>query len=135
VINDHSLHIFVDEKAGTGKTHIVNVICDKIRSLGCVVLPTAIAAFAAQHYAGGRTTHSAFKVRACLPIINWLFWGFCADSRQWQQQDVTVPHSSEWSTGGAYQNGWPYNMWCPNMPWEPEQLSVCLCCHHCHQQH
>jgi hypothetical protein len=73
VINDHSLHIFVDGKAGTGKTHIVNVICDKIRSLGRIVLPTAIAAFAAQHYAGGRTTHSAFKVCACLHMVNLLF--------------------------------------------------------------
>jgi hypothetical protein len=57
-----SLHIFVDGKAGTGKTHLLNVICNKVRSLGRIVLPTAAAAFAAQHYAGGRTTHSAFKV-------------------------------------------------------------------------
>jgi len=63
VNNNRSLHIFVDGKAGTGKTYLLNVICDKVRSQGCIVLPTAIAAFAAQHYAGGRTTHSAFKVR------------------------------------------------------------------------
>jgi hypothetical protein len=63
VLEEQSLHIFVDGKAGTGKTYLVNMICNKIRSLGRIVLPTAIAAFAAQHYAGGRTTHSAFKVR------------------------------------------------------------------------
>jgi hypothetical protein len=51
--DDRSLQIFVDEKARTGKTHLLNVICDKIRSLGCIVLPTAAAAFAAQHYPGG----------------------------------------------------------------------------------
>jgi Cdc6-like AAA superfamily ATPase len=62
VIEERGLHIFVDGKAGTGKTYLVNMICNKIRSLGRIVLPTAIAAFAAQHYAGGRTTHSAFKV-------------------------------------------------------------------------
>jgi len=62
VNNGLGLQIFVDGKAGMGKTFIVNAICDKVRSLGRIVLPTAIAAFAAQHYAGGRTTHSAFKV-------------------------------------------------------------------------
>jgi hypothetical protein len=62
VLDDRSLHIFVDGKAGTGKTYLVNMICNKICLLGRIVLPTAIAAFAAQHYAGGRTTHSAFKV-------------------------------------------------------------------------
>jgi hypothetical protein len=62
LFQDKSLHIFVDGKAGTGKTHLLNVICDKVRWLGRIVLSTAAAAFAAQHYAGGRTTHSAFKV-------------------------------------------------------------------------
>jgi hypothetical protein len=62
VFDDDSIHIFVDGKAGTGKTYLLNVICDKVRSLGRIVLPTAAAAFAAQHYAGGRTTHSTFKV-------------------------------------------------------------------------
>jgi chromosomal replication initiation ATPase DnaA len=64
---DRSLHIFVDGKAGTGKTHLLNVICNKVRSLGRIVLPTVAAAFATQHYAGGRMTHSAFKV--CFTIM------------------------------------------------------------------
>ena len=49
VVNGKSLHVFIDGKAGTGKTHLVNVICDKIRLLARIVLPMAIAAFAAQH--------------------------------------------------------------------------------------
>jgi PIF1-like helicase len=53
---------FVDGKAGRGKTTVLNAVCQKARSMGRIVLPTAIAAFAAQQYAGGRTTHSAFKV-------------------------------------------------------------------------
>jgi hypothetical protein len=65
ILSDHALQIFVDGKAGMEKTFLVNAICDKVRSMGRVVLPTAIAAFAAQHYAGGHTTHSAFKVRIC----------------------------------------------------------------------
>jgi chromosomal replication initiation ATPase DnaA len=66
---DRSLHIFVDGKAGTGKTHLLNVICDKVRSLGWIVLPTVAAAFAAQHYAGGQMTHSAFKVCFTITIM------------------------------------------------------------------
>jgi hypothetical protein len=62
VIENQPLRIFIDGKAGTGKTFLVQTICDKIRSLGRIVLPTATPAFAAQHYKGGRTTHSAFKV-------------------------------------------------------------------------
>lgn len=57
-----SLLIFVDGQAGTGKTFLVKTLCDKVRSLGLIVLPTATAGYAAQHYNGGRTTHSAFKV-------------------------------------------------------------------------
>lgn len=57
------LMLFVDGKAGRGKTFLLNAICDKIRSQGKIVLPTATAAFAAQLYPGGRTTHSTFKVR------------------------------------------------------------------------
>jgi chromosomal replication initiation ATPase DnaA len=61
-IQNLPLCLFIDGKAGTGKTYLVQTICDKIWSLGCIILPTATAAFAAQHYQGGRTTHSAFKV-------------------------------------------------------------------------
>jgi chromosomal replication initiation ATPase DnaA len=62
VIQNQPLRIFIDGKAGTGKTYLVQTICDKIRSLGRIVLPTATPAFAVQHYEGRRTTHSAFKV-------------------------------------------------------------------------
>ena len=62
VMTEQSHIAFVDGKAGRGKTFLVNAICDKIRSLGRIVIPTATAAFAAQLYPGGRTTHSVFKV-------------------------------------------------------------------------
>jgi hypothetical protein len=70
VIKGQPLRIFIDGKAGTGKTYLVQTICDKIRSLGRIVLPTATSAFAAQHYKGGRTTHSAFKVMYLIIISN-----------------------------------------------------------------
>jgi hypothetical protein len=62
VINNAPLLLFVDGKAGRGKTMLINTLCDRVRSLGRIVLPTATAAFAAQLFPGGRTTHSAFKV-------------------------------------------------------------------------
>ena len=62
VLKQESLLAFIDGKAGQGKTFLINAICDKVRSLGYIVIPTATAAFAAQLYPGGRTTHSAFKV-------------------------------------------------------------------------
>lgn len=58
VANDCADYLFVDGKAGTGKTTVVKAICDKIRSMGKIVLPTATSAFAAQLYPGGRTTHA-----------------------------------------------------------------------------
>ena len=68
VVENQPLLMFIDGKAGTGKTYLIQTICDKIRSLGRIVLPTATPAFAAQHYDGGRTTHSAFKVISSLLI-------------------------------------------------------------------
>ena len=62
VANEGADYLFVDGKAGTGKTTVVKAICDKIRSMGKIVLPTATSAFAAQLYPGGRTTHATFKV-------------------------------------------------------------------------
>ena len=62
VLTEQPLIAFVDGKAGRGKTYLVNAICNKVRSLGRIVIPTATAAFAAQLYPGGRTTHSVFKV-------------------------------------------------------------------------
>jgi hypothetical protein len=59
---DRPLLAFVDGQAGRGKTFLVNVICDRVRSMNQIALPTATSAFAAQLYPGGRTTHSALKV-------------------------------------------------------------------------
>ena len=54
---------FIDGKAGSGKTFLVNAICDTLRLHDLIVLPTASSAFAAQLYPGGKTTHSTLKVR------------------------------------------------------------------------
>ena len=62
ITDNRPLCIFIDGKAGRGKTTLVNALCDKLRSMGRIVIPTATSAFAAQLYPGGRTTHSAFKV-------------------------------------------------------------------------
>ena len=61
---DHgrSMAVFLDGKAGTGKTHVIKAICSHLRSLQNIVIATATSAFAAQLYDGGRTVHSAFKV-------------------------------------------------------------------------
>ena len=67
----HAIHhrqplcLFVDGKAGRGKTFLVNALCDWVRANGKIVLATATSAFAAQLYPGGRTTHSTFKVNGC----------------------------------------------------------------------
>ena len=54
--------MFVDGKAGRGKTFLVNTLCAWVRAEGRIALPTATSAFAAQLYPGGRTTHSTFGV-------------------------------------------------------------------------
>jgi hypothetical protein len=72
ILHNLPLCLFVDGKAGRGKTMLVNTLCDRVRALGRIVIPTATAAFAAQLYPGGRTTHSAFKVHfssSMLPLI------------------------------------------------------------------
>ena len=63
--------IFIDGKAGRGKTFLINTLCARLRSLGRIVVPTATSAYAAQLYPGGRTTHSAFKVR----VFDWVVAG------------------------------------------------------------
>jgi chromosomal replication initiation ATPase DnaA len=62
VVRGEPIIAFVDGKAGRGKTFLLNAMCDQIRAMGKIVLPTATSAFAAQLYPGGRTAHSAFKV-------------------------------------------------------------------------
>lgn len=63
VNEEKPLLLFVDGKAGVGKTFLINAICDKVRSQNLIALPTATSAFAAQLYQGGRTAHSTFKVK------------------------------------------------------------------------
>jgi hypothetical protein len=62
IIQRRPLQMFIDGKAGVGKTFMINALIDKVRSLNIISLPTATSAFAAQLYPGGRTTHSTFKV-------------------------------------------------------------------------
>ena len=62
ILHNEPLLMFIDGKAGRGKTFLVNTLCAWIRSTARIVLPTATSAFAAQLYPGGRTTHSTFGV-------------------------------------------------------------------------
>lgn len=61
-VQQRPLLLFIDGKAGRGKTFLVNAICDRLRGMGKIVVATATSASAAQLYPGGRTAHSAFKV-------------------------------------------------------------------------
>jgi RecG-like helicase len=79
ITNEHPLLMFVDGKAGCGKTFMINVICNKVRALGKIILLTATAAFAAQLYPGGRTTHSAFKVKVIGLSQNLAMLTFCIE--------------------------------------------------------
>ncbi|RIB24978.1 PIF1-like helicase-domain-containing protein [Gigaspora rosea] len=54
--------IFLDGKAGRGKTFLINAICHLIRAKSCIVLPCGTTALAAQLYEGGHATHSLFRV-------------------------------------------------------------------------
>ncbi|KIJ45444.1 hypothetical protein M422DRAFT_251221 [Sphaerobolus stellatus SS14] len=60
--NGMPLYIFLDGKAGRGKTFLIHTIVNYVRSIGKVAVVTATSAFAALLYPGGRTAHSAFKV-------------------------------------------------------------------------
>jgi len=62
ILNNEPLLMFVDGKAGRGKTFLVNVLCAWVRASGRIALPTATSAFAAQLYPGGQTTHLTFGV-------------------------------------------------------------------------
>ena len=65
VQQNQPLCIFIDGRAGRGKTFLVNALCSQVRGHGGIVLATATSGFAAQLYPGGRTTHSTFKA-SCL---------------------------------------------------------------------
>lgn len=64
------LCVFIDGRAGRGKTFLVNALCLAVRGHQKIVLATASSGFAAQLYPGGRTTHSTFKVRSSLSMIS-----------------------------------------------------------------
>ena len=68
VVKKHPLTLFIEEKAGTGKTTVITTLCDALRASSQIVLPTATSAFTAQLYSGGRTTHSTFKV--CVLLLH-----------------------------------------------------------------
>ena len=70
ILNNEPLLMYIDGKAGRGKTFLVNILCAWVRSTGRIALPTATSAFAAQLYPGGRTTHSTFGVRIFSTIEN-----------------------------------------------------------------
>lgn len=91
VRNDRPLCLFIDGKAGRGKTFLVNAICDAVRSTGRIVIPTATSAFAAQLYPGGRTTHSAFKVICHVIYLRRNPLTSCSDFRC---QSTSIPKCS-----------------------------------------
>ena len=64
----YPLLLFVDGKAGRGKTFLVNALCSQVRGHTEIVLATATSGFAAQLYPGGRTTHSTFKASNILEL-------------------------------------------------------------------
>jgi hypothetical protein len=64
------LCLYIDGKAGHGKTYLVNALCSQVRGHEKIVLATATSAFAAQLYPGGRTTHSTFKVWITTLLLN-----------------------------------------------------------------
>ena len=70
ISNNKPLLMFIDGKAGRGKTFLVNILCAWVQSVGRIALPTATSAFAAQLYPGGRMTHSTFGVHICSTTEN-----------------------------------------------------------------
>ena len=87
---------FIDGKAGRGKTFLVNAICDKLRSVSRIVLLTATAAFAAQLYPGGRTTHSMFKVSVL--YANSFILKLHKGTGKQQKRNVTITYYCDRST-------------------------------------
>ena len=87
---NETLLAFVDGKAGRGKTYLINAICNKVCSLGQIVLATPTAAFAAHLYPGGRTTHSTFKV--IIYFHRLTFTNSKAGTSQQQKQDAFVDY-------------------------------------------
>ncbi|KAF9039734.1 PIF1-like helicase-domain-containing protein, partial [Panaeolus papilionaceus] len=62
VLEDKGMLFFINGPGGTGKTFLYNVICNKLRGEGLVVLCVASSGIAALLLPGGRTSHSTFKI-------------------------------------------------------------------------
>ncbi|VDB87754.1 unnamed protein product [Peniophora sp. CBMAI 1063] len=60
--NDTPLCIFIDGKAGRGKTFLLEAIIEYVRSHNQIAIATASTAHAALLYPGGQTMHSMFKI-------------------------------------------------------------------------
>ena len=54
--------IFLDAPGGTGKTYLLNLFLDKIRSQGEITLAVASSGIAATLLTGGKTAHTVFKL-------------------------------------------------------------------------
>ena len=94
---DMPMAVFLDGKAGTGKTHVIRTICSFLRSRQKIVIATATSAFAAQLYDGGRTTHSAFRVSEISDEIQMYL--FLKGSRECFKRDAGVRHKASIATG------------------------------------
>ncbi|XP_076031107.1 ATP-dependent DNA helicase Pif1-like [Oratosquilla oratoria] len=53
---------FLDAPGGTGKSFVLNIILDRVRSTGKIALAVASSGIAATVLHGGRTAHNMFKI-------------------------------------------------------------------------
>ena len=53
---------FIEGKAGRGKSYTANVLVNRLRSEGHIVLVVGSTALSVTHYERGRTAHSAFGI-------------------------------------------------------------------------
>ncbi|XP_076062476.1 ATP-dependent DNA helicase Pif1-like [Oratosquilla oratoria] len=54
--------IFLNASGGTGKSFVLNILLDSVRSQGKIVLAVASSGIAATALHGGRTAHNMFKI-------------------------------------------------------------------------
>ncbi|KAH6885518.1 PIF1-like helicase-domain-containing protein [Coprinopsis sp. MPI-PUGE-AT-0042] len=69
---------FINGPGGTGKTFLYNVLCNKVRSEGLIVLCVASSGIAALLLPGGRTSHFTFKI----PIDNLCDTSTCSINKR-----------------------------------------------------
>ena len=68
--------IFIDGKAGRGKTYLVNAICNTLRSEGKIVVVVGTTALSALLYERGRTAHSTFGIPV-VPVSSNYYYFLC----------------------------------------------------------